>query len=215
MDEYVLISHNFFIDGACADMKGEKGKTCKKKLEQVPKNEFSIHGLWPGKLNGDFVECGGTLTTDMIAEAKTREADIFNKMNNYWVSYSASDEAFWIHEYEKHGYCYSYKHGQDDFVQYFKDAMAFFLDNKFNEFFLKAFPGVEKKTVTISKKDLRKIVEAFYPGAYINFICDSASTKSLSQIYFYFDINYKPYPVPFAFNPNCGQEEEPITIIFN
>lgn len=196
-------------------MKGDKQKICNDKLKSVPKNEFSIHGLWPGKLNGDFVECGGTLTTDMIEEAKKREEDVFNKMHKYWVSYLPSDENFWIHEYEKHGYCYTYKNGQNDFVDYFRDALAFFFDNGFNELFLKAFPGVQNKRVTISKQDLRKIIQAFYPGAYINFVCDSASTKSLSQIYFYFDINYNPYPVPFAFNPNCGQEEEPITIIFN
>ena len=53
-------------------MKGDKQKICNEKLKSVPKNEFSIHGLWPGKLNGDFIECGGTLTTDMIEEAKKR-----------------------------------------------------------------------------------------------------------------------------------------------
>ena len=103
---------------------------------------------------------------------------------------------------------------ENDFVPYFKKAMTFLLDNGFNDFILKAFPGIEKKTLTISKQDLRKIMSSFYPGYHINFVCDSSSTKLLSQIYFYFDIDFNPYPVPFPFSPNCGQEEEPINIIF-
>ena len=197
-------------------MKGAKQTMCYQKLKNIQKNEFSIHGLWPGNLTGDYIaDCNGNLTTEMIEEAKKKEGDFFNeKMKKYWVGYSESDEDFWIHEYTKHGYCYTNKMKENDFLPYFKKAMPFFLDNGFNDFFLKAFPGVEKKTLTISKEDLRKIVSAFYPGYHINFVCDSQNTKLLSQIYFYFDINFIPYPVPFPFSPNCGQEEEPINIIF-
>ena len=147
-------------------MKGAKQTMCYQKLKNIPKNEFSIHGLWPGNLTGDYVaDCNGNLTTEMIEEAKKKEGDFFNeKMKKYWVSYSESDEDFWIHEYTKHGYCYTNKMKENDFLPYFKKAMPFFLDNGFNDFFLKAFPGVEKKTLTISKEDLRKIVMPFIRG---------------------------------------------------
>ena len=116
-------------------MKGAKQTMCYQKLKNIPKNEFSIHGLWPGNLTGDYIaDCNGNLTTEMIEESKKKEGDFFNeKMKKYWVSY-------------------------------FKKAMPFFLDNGFNDFFLKAFPGVEKKTLTISKEDLRKIVMPFIRG---------------------------------------------------
>ena len=96
---------------------------------------------------GDYIaDCNGNLTTEMIEEAKKKEGDFFNeKMKKYWVSYSESDEDFWIHEYTKHGYCYTNKMKENDFLPYFKKAMPFFLDNGFNDFFLKAFPGVEKR----------------------------------------------------------------------
>ena len=92
-------------------MKGAKQTMCYQKLKNIPKNEFSIHGLWPGNLTGDYIaDCNGNLTTEMIEEAKKKEGDFFNeKMKQYWVSYSESDEDFWIHEYTKHGYCYTNK----------------------------------------------------------------------------------------------------------
>ena len=48
-------------------------------------------------------------------------------MKKYWVSYSESDEDFWIHEYTKHGYCYTNKMKEKDFLPYFKKAMHFSL----------------------------------------------------------------------------------------
>ena len=109
-------------------MKGTKQTMCYQKLKNIPKNQFSIHGLWPGNLTGEYIaDCNGNLTTEMIDEAKSKEGELFNeKMKKYWVSYSESDEEFWIHEYNKHGNCYTNKMKQNDFVPYFKKSNVLF-----------------------------------------------------------------------------------------
>lgn len=95
----------------------------------LPKNNWTIHGLWPDNCDGSFESyCdferqfderpspstvnGQTVprysgpTVDTFITAAGRD-DLLAFMKKYWVSQGSSDASFWAHEYSKHGTCFS------------------------------------------------------------------------------------------------------------
>ena len=66
-------------------------------------NGYSIHGLWPQTDANNYP----TFCKKVIFNIKTLEP-ILDKLEQYWYSNKRTllrDEAFWKHEYEKHGSC--------------------------------------------------------------------------------------------------------------
>ena len=205
------------IDGSCEALKKDKKAICLKKLENIPKNTFSIHGLWPGLKTGAYLDdCSGPLTRDDIVDASEKEENkefFTEKMYKSWVSYNDDDPTFWLHEYNKHGYCYSLRKNQTDFVDYFKDAFEFFEEYDFANLFKKAFPDAENTVVNVTQAEVDKIIQTYLPGSYYRLEC-SKSTRYITQIYFYYDEEFKPYKVPFKVGRNCGSKNTKLKILF-
>ncbi|KAG0354700.1 ribonuclease T2-like [Podila minutissima] len=106
-----------------------------------PKNEFTLHGLWPDKCGGSWVEhCDRGRERDDVKGSLMR-TDIYNDMNKYWPSYKPTPRqpnngAFWTQEWNKHGTCVStldpscgYE-GDRDLHAYFNKTLA--LRKKYN-----------------------------------------------------------------------------------
>lgn len=65
-------------------------------------SHWTIHGLWPSRVNGFNYPCE---CTDEEFDASTIQA-LSSTMKFLWPSLKNTDnEAFWKHEYEKHGTC--------------------------------------------------------------------------------------------------------------
>ncbi|KAF9479700.1 ribonuclease T2 [Pholiota conissans] len=101
-----------------------------KKGQLLPKNSWTIHGLWPDNCDGSFEQyCDlsrqfdptpspailpdGTVVppytgpgVDTFIKAFGRD-DLLEFMNNYWVSQGSPNANFWGHEFSKHATCTS------------------------------------------------------------------------------------------------------------
>jgi ribonuclease I len=63
-------------------------------------NTFSIHGLWPQNSKTDYP----TYCKNVDFSIEVLEP-IMDELKNYWYSKQEKNEAFWKHEYQKHGSC--------------------------------------------------------------------------------------------------------------
>jgi len=70
-----------------------------------PKDQFTIHGLWPNTCsNGRVNGCDPKRQYGDIASTM-KEAGLLNEMNLKWPSFKGDNNAFWVHEWGKHGTC--------------------------------------------------------------------------------------------------------------
>ncbi|RKO88592.1 ribonuclease T2-like protein [Blyttiomyces helicus] len=78
-----------------------------------PPNFWTIHGLWPDNCNGEQVgNCDKSRQYSDVAERlQAFDPSLFNTLQPVWPSFKGSDmssyDAFWSHEWQKHGTCYS------------------------------------------------------------------------------------------------------------
>ena len=93
---------------------------CPEKLPAIPNNKISIHGLWPNLQSGKYLpDCNQGTEIEVVDDG----SEMFETMKKYWVSLANTDEYFWTHEFNKHGYCYS-----TDYKEYFQTALDVFFD---------------------------------------------------------------------------------------
>lgn len=74
-----------------------------------PDNEFTIHGLWPDNCDGTYAQfCDSSLRVNSVADIISQwDENLLTEMNRLWKDYRGNDENLWLHEYNKHGTCYS------------------------------------------------------------------------------------------------------------
>ena len=82
-------------------------------------NKLSIHGLWPKAKT--YCRDGEPFSIDNIAS-------LLPQLHKHWWDCQHNDEAFWKHEYVKHGTC-----GFDSEYQYFKTTLDVFYEYKRNK----------------------------------------------------------------------------------
>ena len=128
-----------------------KGPQCYERIESVPKNKFTINGLWPQFKNGTNIKSWCNSQNDIVIGIKNKE--LLNFMNKYWVSEYHTNEYFWGHEYNKHGYCYNQRNGYDvnDYEKYFQKSKEIFINNNFDNLFIDFF---KKEQIEINKGDM-------------------------------------------------------------
>ncbi|KAI9296297.1 ribonuclease T2 [Neoconidiobolus thromboides FSU 785] len=101
-----------------------------------PKDEFTIHGLWPDFCNGTYAPSKGCDSNRMYIESLEgfvkQEASLTEELNKYWGSYKGDNPGFWTYEWGKHGTCVTtldpkcygdkYQPGQE-VIEYFKKVL--------------------------------------------------------------------------------------------
>jgi ribonuclease I len=80
----------------------QRGKECYKKVKEKKLNILMIHGLWPSYENGKFPQWCNIGEDIQIEEF---EPELDKIMNDYWLGVYDTNQIFWNHEYNKHGYC--------------------------------------------------------------------------------------------------------------
>ena len=97
-------------------------KHCYEKLKVATENTFTLHGLWPGLMNGKMIpECTGGVKID------PNSSPVYQVMNHVWPSLTNSNEEFWEHEYNKHGYCYAvHTKTSNDPTRFFQKTLDLF-----------------------------------------------------------------------------------------
>ena len=179
-----------------------KGPQCYERVKSGAKNEFVINGLWPHLRNGSITKywCNGR--NDIEIDIKNKE--LLNFMNKYWISGYHTNEYFWGHEYNKHGYCYNQRKGYDvnDYEKYFQKSKEMFINNKFDNLFLDFF---KKEQIEIKPGDMainRTKFETYFEERgfgkdYYLIVCTNITNNStkvnphISEIRIRYDLDFK------------------------
>ncbi|KAG0307231.1 ribonuclease T2-like [Dissophora globulifera] len=161
-----------------------------------PSDQFTMHGLWPDTCSGGQGNANGCDSARVYTDVETRIQDYANadpsfmdQMNTYWSSYTGDNNAFWSHEWSKHGTCVStlapsctsnYVQDQDVY-NYFKQALA--LRQKYDLHAALAAAGILPGS-TPNVADMHTAIKnAFGFDAEIN-----CSSGSLSEIWLFFNV---------------------------
>ena len=134
-----------------------KGKECYKRVKEKELNILMMHGLWPSYKNGRIPQW---CNVGEDIEVKDFPEDLEINMTNYWISTYTTNEDFWIHEYNRHGYCYTQRIGQNvtNYNFYFQKSLDLYnmydVKNLLKEFFPGIFPGERRLNSTYIKQKL-------------------------------------------------------------
>ncbi|KAG0333937.1 ribonuclease T2-like [Podila humilis] len=171
-----------------------------------PANEFTIHGLWPDTCSGGQGPATGCDAARIYDNINTRlqnypgtPAGFLNELNTYWASYKGDNNAFWAHEWSKHGTCISnlapscsanYVQDQDVFA-YFEKTLA--LRSQYNLYQALAAKNILPGTNPNVADMHTAIKAAFGVDAQIN-----CKDGALSEIWLYFRVKNHDQYVPAA-----------------
>ncbi|KAJ7070831.1 ribonuclease T2 [Mycena amicta] len=96
-----------------------------KQGQKLPKDSWTIHGLWPDRCDGSFDSyCDASRQYDPTPDASTTfpawtgpgvdtfikdfgRLDLLEYMEKYWINQGAPNKNFWAHEFSKHATCTS------------------------------------------------------------------------------------------------------------
>jgi len=161
-----------------------------------PSDSWTIHGLWPDKCDGSYVEhCDPSRDYTDIPGLLTSQgaSDTLSFMEQYWVDIHGHNEHFWEHEWSTHGTCYSTLNPSclPDGSPQGAEAVAFFqtvvgLFQQYDLYQSLAGAGITPTTDrTYTLSELESALESAF-GVKATFECSHG--KNLNQIYIYFNL---------------------------
>ena len=166
--------------GTTCQMKGEQ---CYERISPVPKNSFTIHGLWPNYRNGTLGDwCNGN--NDI--EIDIHDNDLLEFMNKYYVSGYHTNEYFWGHEFNKHGYCYNQRNNYkpDNYEIYFKKIKDMFLQYDFANIFNNMYKDrIEPGDMEINRNEVENYFESkgFGKDTYV-IVCTNITDTNITKV---------------------------------
>ena len=175
-----------------------KGEQCYENIKVVPKNIFTMHGLWPNLRNGTLADwCNGK--NDIEIEIKDETLSEF--MNTHYISGYHTNAYFWGHEYNKHGYCYMQRKELDvyDYEYYFNIARKMYLDNDFANIFFDIYKDkIEPGDMQINRKEVENYFDnkGFPKDTYL-LVCTNITNKEgevnphILEIRIRYDLDFK------------------------
>ena len=170
-DSYVMAVQ--WSNGYC------KVNNCYGKADHVYKNKMTIHGLWPSLKSGKYLpQCtdGVTIVDDGSA--------LFTDMKQYWPTFSSNtNEYFWGHEYNTHGFCMVEEKGWSGYNEYFQYVIDMH-KKTFNDLITEAFPDYSDTTVNLTYEEVKKAIQKVIPNATFKMNCKSST---IYEFYFYLE----------------------------
>jgi ribonuclease T2 len=166
----------------------ENNPDCQQKIKSIPKNIFTLHGLWPSFNDGRKVdECN----KGQEINVNINDEGLRNDMNIYWLSYTSSNQHFWNHEYNKHGFCYTEKY-QKTMESFFGTAMGLYKKLSLQQLSRSAFGDVKEKERSYSYEQLESAFRKVLGGYYFDIECKKIGDKSyITEIRFFFNLNFE------------------------
>ena len=189
-DSYVMAVQ--WSNGYC------KANSCGSKADHVYTNKMTIHGLWPSLKSGKYLaEC--TSGVEIVDDGSS----LFTDMKQYWPSFAKGNEAFWEHEYNKHGFCMVEEKGWSGYEEYFN----FVLDlhkNTYNDLITNAFPGYSGESVTVSYDNAKTAIRKIIPNATFKMNCKSGY---IYEFYLYLEKDTVTPSTNSRFSNSCKSAE--------
>ena len=183
----------------------KEGKKCYDILKSKFYNKFVLHGLWPSYTNGIIPqECN--IGEDF--QIKNDSAGYFNNISQYWYSLSQTDEQFWTHEYNVHGYCYvkNIKKNIDEYKYYFDKVMEIYNKNNFSIIFDYVYGDFLPRVQTVNKTYLINKLSEIYPNNSFYFSCKYDTNYYLDEIRFKLDLDFNLMSQDTEFSGDCPEE---------
>ena len=186
----------FWPPNSCTN-KYNKNNECFQRIKNLGiESDFIIHGLWPSPLRGIIPDpCNKGIKTEVVPNFDS-DAEYKNKLEHIWPGLYSNDTYFWTHEYNKHGYCYmkrNYLNFVDDYKIYFDKTIELY-ETGFRNLMVQMLPDC-KGEYNISKSKFRNLLKSsklnLNNETTYCLMCDK-STNFLSEIYFIYDMNFKP-----------------------
>jgi ribonuclease I len=159
---------------------------CHKKLNTIPKNIFTLHGLWPNLSNGNKMrKCNPGTDIKIVNDG----SHIFTEMETYWISFTNEDPDFWSHEYNTHGYCYTHKYQVEDPKDYFQYALEIYKRHDMSRLFQKTFGDVSGSH-SFDMNDLFHHVGRATNGLIYELVCKNYNKRQfLQEVRFFFNLD--------------------------
>ncbi|KAI8060865.1 RNase Sy [Gongronella butleri] len=166
-----------------------------------PSDGFTLHGLWPDTCSGGQTGSSGCDSsrqyTGLASIVQSYNSTLYNEMTTYWPSYTGDNDAFWTHEWDKHGTCVStlapacYTNYQkyEDVNDYFGKAIA--LRAQYDLYQVLSAAGITPGG-SYDVSEFENAIEQAY-GVVPNVNCKSGT---LSEIWLYFNVKNTNTYVP-------------------
>lgn len=180
--------------------------TCDR-LGRVESNTLTIHGLWPSLKNKQRISV--CHTGDKI-HVKDDGSNIFNDLRKDWVTLKDSDhdDDFWTYEYNKHGYCYSYKYNQASPIPYFQKALDLYSSFSLARLIKDTLNVLPGQTVGYKPDELTSKFAARLGGDFFDLHCFFHDHKQyLLEIRLYLDLSFQRM-VGFQESQNCHRDQD-------
>ncbi len=187
-----------------------KSKTCEKKIHNIPKNVFTLHGLWPSLQSGSRLE---KCKQDGDVKIESDGSSLFTEMEKNWLSYTGPNEGFWGHEFNTHGYCYTQKYQLEGYKEFFDYTVQLFDKFEFSNIMINLFHGdVNPGEHTFKHSELEEHIQSVVGDMKFKVTCGFEDHKQyLQEIRFLFDIDMEPLVLDF--NTNCSYKKDTIVIL--
>lgn len=157
-----------------------------------PKQEFTIHGLWPNKYNVEMANCCGS-KYNRAANAKYK-----SQLQSDWISLSGESDSFHSYQWTKHGTCGLKTPGIEAQDRYFATTLRLFKSLPIESSLVAA--GIQPSSDTAY--DSLKIINALRSatgGTRVKLSCKDASGRSapsLTSVSVCYDKNIRPMDCP-------------------
>ena len=152
----LYIYSQFFQQTTCK----KEGYQCYLAIENFPKNIWTIHGLWPSYKNGTIENwCNGKNDIDI----DIKNQSLYDYMVVFWPGLYSTNESFWGHEYNRHGYCYNQRNNIDvnDYETFFLKTIEIYEKYDLGNIFINMFDGkITKGDIKVQKKDVENYFES-------------------------------------------------------
>ena len=121
-------------------------------------------------------------------------------MEQYWPSFSTSNtnEYFWEHEYNKHGYCMVEEKGWSGYTQYFNFVLNLHKAT-YNDLITNAF-SYSGTTVTLTYDQVKTAIQKVIPNATFKMNCKS---NYIYEFYFYLELDTTTPSTSSRFSNTC------------
>lgn len=166
------------------------GQKCYEKMSPIPRHSMTIHGLWPSMSSGTILpDCNQGDEIPIIDDGSS----LFLEMRKYWPSLTGANADFWLHEYNKHGFCYNMKYGEDgeDYEFYFKKVMEVFLENKINSLIIDLAGDSDDGEYVLPDEFRDLMDEKFGENTYSLRCTNIGGLYYLQEIRFRLDLDFK------------------------
>jgi ribonuclease T2 len=180
-------------------------------MKDLPKNVFTMHGLWPSYSSGQQIgDCNKGADVKIVED----QSDLFLEMDTKWPSYTSGNTKFWGHEYNKHGFCYTSKYKTQDYKEYFRFALNVFKKHSLDMLMKKAFGDLTGEH-SFTVQDLIGHLQAVLGDLVFELDCKpvSGGHQHIQEVRFFFDLDLKP-TTNYPRRTDC-KDNKPIFVQFS